>query len=433
MDDDEAAFFSRPRKGIGAESTKKRSFHNEQILNGVASGSDTATESDSDPGDRVLEGSNSPKKRPPKRAAVLRKVKSNVIELDSDSDVSDSANRTKVNKEESKGRTRRKSDSLSPPPQLSPRRRLAGTQIIKEAFRNKSHDMSSDLLTTTIQADEAEMLFEEQMRQRTSGEGGAETDQSASINRGSPLPSNILSRHSSDVLNNMPDNLLDIVIRGVHVEIPNSISIVSDVGLWEVPKIIRIRLNTKLSIAKIGFCKEAGLSTIENGVKVITTNDQKKIDEIILTYRNIRIFDYVTPHGLGIIAGDRPYFEAFTKQGWQCLEQFPELRKAQSSSAAARTRSVKDDNASDHSTEPKNVESSGSSFTRVTLKSNDGRELKIRTRPTTKISAIIAGFRKTNAIPEATKIELRFDGEVLDGIMADHDIEDQNVVDVKIY
>lgn len=452
MDDAEAAFFSRPKRKIDVESkaAKKRKEDDAPRV-------EHAQRLDSEDSDYSTDDSATrDTARPVPFAGVKRPAQDickgkvsghtsldNAICLSSDDESSKAASKRISRKKDNPAvsrhhketiRPRRRSDSLTPPPQLSPRRRMAGAKIIRDAFRSTQPSLSSDVLTT-IEPDEAELLFEEQMRQQIASQGQSpkpDGTPASPSKRKKPLV-----RSNSSFVEEPPDTVIEIVIRGVYVDLPTTKSIIPNVKLWETPRIIKIRLNMRLSIAKIGFCKEAGMHALKDGVKHVSPENQRQMNDILLTYRGVRVFDYVTLHGLGIAAGEQPYLEAHTRDGWKCLELNPGIRKSGiSTTSGVRASSGADLNHGIGQTLD-DVDRGGSAeeeqYIKITLRAKDGKELKVRSRPSTKIDSIIAGFRRTQSIPDASRIELRFEGDVLAGTMADTEVENDDVIDVQIY
>lgn len=164
-----------------------------------------------------------------------------------------------------------------------------------------------------------------------------------------------------------------------------------------------------------------------NKQKVVTAEDVGRHEEIVLVHRDVRLFDYMTPHTLGIAEGEQPYFEAHTKAGWRMLETSPELRKL---------RQVKLDGEAEQPgasvTIAADEQEGQADFIKLILRASDGKELKARSKPSTKIDSLISGFRKVHSIPESYIISLYFEGEMLEGTLADTELETDDIVDVKI-
>ena len=440
MDDDETAFFSRNRTSFVASVTALNRTASDKAY--ISFGA-TDDESDSTQDDRS-EDQSSPKKRVkydvthegrkiPPAAGRDGETSGIPITLSSDEEEESTESNKRGNKDvmatkrdkscrNRESRSPSRDGSLTPPPQLSPRRRLAGTQLIQNTFKGIRHERARS--PKLLPLDAAEIEFENQMRQKLSDEidfdilKGVVPDNTTEL-----LHVNTAVVTSKDI----PDNVIEIVVRGIFIDLPETVRIISDIKSWETPRILRMRLNMKLSVAKIGFCKEAGFSTVVSGQKIVDKGNERKMNEILLAYRGIRVFDYVTLHGLGISAGEQPYFEAYTKESWTCLAQNPELRRTQQISASKV--------ASTHSDSLETMQQGENANTtdkhiKITLRAKDGRELKVRTLPSTKISAIIAGFRKTHHITQ--EVQLCLEGEVLEGTVGDSDVESDDVIDVRI-
>lgn len=467
MDDDEAAFFARPKKRIPDVLRKKRKRDScstsKNPKNATIAAQEISSDSDADSDSSESDESKSKTKSALPRSKTNEKDRSTTtgedltVNLSSDTEDDRSQSTTaRIPVRRSRLRTRAttpprskrsKSDSLTPPPQLTAQMKEAGTQFVQDVFRPLTRPL---LFTESIELEqnEAERIFEEQMRQRSFAESGSATAEIGD-STGHPPERTKGLRRSESVQEPIPDTILEVVIRGIYVDLPSSSQLIPDIQLWEKPRLFRIRLNTKISIAKIAFCKEAGLcSVMPNGQKVVDPAIERKQSEIVLVYRKVRVFDNVaTPYGLGIRDGEQPCFEAHTKEGWQYLENNPIVRASLSTTEPVLPL-VNDDDVpvlerSSHTPAPKPAAEEGDGGDQVsgrvkqnplkfTIRAQDGKELKVRTLPTTRISKIIEGFKMKYMIAEDLRMGLFLDDEQLSGILGETDVEMDDVIDLRI-
>lgn len=445
MDEDEAAFFARPKKVV-ARNTKALKNVQQRKESELAthitqeSGSDSDSRSTTSAAEQEALEAALREFRSEAKESSANPSRSIVINLSSESD-SDSANtpraRNRASRSSKHGETtphrkRKRSDSLTPPPKLTEQLRYANTQLVQDVFRPMTRPLDI-FLPPDIIPDEAELLFEQQMRQRSFDYSDKANNRADSLENLRQEPGSTRARTSEPVQPELiPDTLLEAVVQGIYIDLPSSPALIPDIQLWEKPRLFRIRLSTRLSVAKVAFCKEAGLCVIHNGQKVVDHDNERKQAEIVLVYRNIRVFDNVTAWGLGIREGEQPCFEAHTKEGWKYLELNPSVRSSLAANAGTRTSDAGDaDLTMEQNYHTGDHEEAKQRFIKLTIRAEDGKELKVRTRAETSISRLIEGFKGRHMIPQDTRLGLFFEGDELTGVLGDSEVESDDVIDIK--
>lgn len=424
MDDDEAAFFTRrpTRKALQANALKrKRSAPNGKAIPTVLA---EEVPSDSDSDVQVPEI--------PDVASSLADAEGSdaAVEADGDSDG------TKIY-EPANGHTnnvlgRDRSLSLTPPPEISAHTIAQGKLMIANTFAKYIHPeplptkytLSSDPVSDVARQDEhantASADLDSRIRRNllareASHDAKAHSLRSPSFETDTPV---------------QPSAKLTIVIMGIYVADTPQSKALPTAKEWEEPIAMIIRQDMKFGLIREQLCK--------------ARNVQKAgFNNVILTYRGMRIFDYTTPNQLGIGADDMIQLEAHTKDGFEIVRKSRTLASAAppilpSPSSGATVTSVPDSTHTppilediNQTTPTPDPEPGGKMI--ITLRSQTN-STRFEVRSTTSIAKMIAGYRQKQAVPAGQRIILSFEGDKIDdrGTVGDTDIENGDLIDVKI-
>ncbi|KAJ5083842.1 hypothetical protein N7456_013269 [Penicillium angulare] len=189
------------------------------------------------------------------------------------------------------------------------------------------------------------------------------------------------------------------------------------------PLLVNRKMSQGLREVRLEWCKRQGFS------------DETK-SSIYLTWQGRRLFDVTTCRSLGIKR--KSTWEMFGMDDDLAAEQEelrihmvavtndPLLLAGPSSSAA--------DNPTPTSQSPSSRDTAENAPMKLVLRSPGFNDLRIKARPTTVVSKLIAAFRDKQNIPEKHDVRLFFDGDQLDptSCLNDNDIADLDLVDVQI-
>lgn len=190
------------------------------------------------------------------------------------------------------------------------------------------------------------------------------------------------------------------------------------------PLIVQRRMSQRLRDVRLAWCRRQGFG-------------DEMTSSVFLTWNGKRLFDVTTCKSLGIdnlantsnlwpsdndhcdeINGIRIHMEATTDE---LLKSRKRNLLHDSVQYACGFVEREEDNAKD-------------GFVRIILKSPGLEDLRIKVRPQTKFSNVIATFRDKKRISSDRKVQLLFDGELLDpdASVKDHEITDLDLVDVLV-
>ncbi|KPM38077.1 hypothetical protein AK830_g8493 [Neonectria ditissima] len=163
-------------------------------------------------------------------------------------------------------------------------------------------------------------------------------------------------------------------------------------------------------------------------------------DDIILTWRRQKIYNYSTLLSLGIrsqadgrLVADshsaegltesrtRVHMEAWTPESFQQMEREEETR---------RRRDAGDLPDEDTASEPEPPEVK----IKIILKARDLDDVKLTVRPETTVETLVTGFRTQRDVPASQEISLWFDGDRLEEhvTMDEADIDDMDTIEVHV-
>ncbi|KAI5838930.1 ubiquitin-2 like Rad60 SUMO-like-domain-containing protein [Morchella snyderi] len=176
------------------------------------------------------------------------------------------------------------------------------------------------------------------------------------------------------------------------------------------PLVLRIRANQTLKAARTTWCQRQGF-----------TADQAA--DIFLTWKGNKVFDHNSCRGVGIrpVGGEENiHLEAVTVEGYAAMERERERRYALAGGEV-------EDEIEEEVVEKEEV------VMRLTLRRKGAEDFKIKVRPETKISKLIAAYRIANKVPEEKEIRLDFDGDDLNPEETVDDTELEDLFGIDVY
>lgn len=190
------------------------------------------------------------------------------------------------------------------------------------------------------------------------------------------------------------------------------------------PLIVQRRMSQRLRDVRLAWCKRQGFG-------------DEMTSSVFLTWKGKRLFDVTTCKSLGIDTS------ANTSNLWpsendHCDESNGiriHMEATTDELLKSRKRSLLHDSVQ-HTSDfvEREEDNAKDGFVRIILKSPDFDDLRIKVRPHTKFSHVIATFRDKKRISPDRKVQLLFDGELLDpdASVQDHEITDLDLVDVLV-
>ncbi|KAE8452125.1 hypothetical protein EG329_001592 [Mollisiaceae sp. DMI_Dod_QoI] len=159
-------------------------------------------------------------------------------------------------------------------------------------------------------------------------------------------------------------------------------------------------------------------------------------DQVFLTWKNIRVFDYTTCKGLGlkvdglgnlVSGGDsidpdgRVHLEAWTEDAFAIYQKRQEAKKKKAQGH-------------DNSDGLEEQKEPPVKRTKLVLKSKDLPEYKLMVKPSTTVQRMIEAFKDANSIPDEKTVTLHFDGDKLElsDTVEDTELGDMDTVEVHI-
>ncbi|KAI5466156.1 ubiquitin-2 like Rad60 SUMO-like-domain-containing protein [Mariannaea sp. PMI_226] len=176
----------------------------------------------------------------------------------------------------------------------------------------------------------------------------------------------------------------------------------------------------------------------KKGVEIPTDN----LDEVLLTWRHKKVYNYSTllslgirPQGDGRLIADtfgrtgfsdsrtRVHLEAWTPELFQQMEQAEDLRRRREAGEL-----------SDDEEEAPQEEEVPEVKLKIILKSRDLGDVKLTIRPETTVETLITGFRTQLDVPTNKDVSLWFDGDRLEEhtTMIDAEIDDMDTIEVHV-
>ncbi|KAL7275484.1 hypothetical protein RUND412_001570 [Rhizina undulata] len=199
-----------------------------------------------------------------------------------------------------------------------------------------------------------------------------------------------------------PDPIVSILVTS---PIPNA-----------APLIVRRRLTQKLKEVRLAYCRRQGFA-------------KEQMEDIFLLWKGIKVYDYNSCAGLGVRVDATGELES-----WQeGLSEGNVHFEAVTTEILARMEREKDKAQEEGEMEvEKEGEKEEGKTIRLILRGKGIEDFKIKVRPETKISKLIAAFRAAKSIPN--NVTLDFDGETLepDDTVGDTELEDMFTIDVHL-
>ncbi|CAG8631776.1 7924_t:CDS:2 [Ambispora gerdemannii] len=151
-------------------------------------------------------------------------------------------------------------------------------------------------------------------------------------------------------------------------------------------------------------------------------------DDLVITYKNIKVFPRGTPISLGITKD--AIMDAFTKDTHSFFRQQKELEQERKMKALEQ-KFIEEERKEN---EIEFVGSSSQSYLHLKLQSKDELIEKLKAKKTSTIQAIINRYRTLRNLPESAIVILMSQGENLDPNMfvGDTELEDGDMITVKI-
>jgi hypothetical protein len=202
-------------------------------------------------------------------------------------------------------------------------------------------------------------------------------------------------------------------------------------------------VNVKLKlIQKLKIVKETWVRKHERDERVSVPTSV--LENMFFTWRGNKIYDLTTLESLGIKPpssrdgvsspweGSREGFKGSDKihiEVW--TQELFDQHQAELDRERKRKRGELDEEMVESEPEP---EPAKDERIRVVLRSKDHGEQRLKVPPNCEVSHLVKAFRKQKNIPEEMRIEVQFDGEVLqeDSTIDEFDIGDMETVDVYI-
>ncbi|KAL1883532.1 hypothetical protein Plec18167_002536 [Paecilomyces lecythidis] len=194
------------------------------------------------------------------------------------------------------------------------------------------------------------------------------------------------------------------------------------------PLIVRRKMSQRLRDVRLAWCKRQGF-------------DKDMTASVFLTWKGKRLFDVTTCKSLGIGIQNR----ANSQSPWDASDEGGDKEESMQIHVEAvtdlpvapsrrQTPSGSAKEPSSRASVPPDDEQDTGGHIRMILKAPGYGDQKIKVRPNTRISKVIASFRDAQRISAEKQLYLLFDGERLspDSCVSDYDIDDLDMVDVQI-
>ncbi|KAG1211608.1 hypothetical protein G6F69_004459 [Rhizopus microsporus] len=158
-------------------------------------------------------------------------------------------------------------------------------------------------------------------------------------------------------------------------------------------------------------------------ILTIFCNHKKlKKDDIVLVYKEGKVFLRGTPAGVGMTGSETHIMYVYTIKAWEeKLERDEEerIKKLKQSQAEPKEEEITETNEEDNAL-----------F--IKLRGNDKKEIRVRVKPTTRLSAVVEMYKKITKV--TGNVQLYFEGESLElnTTIDDTELEDEDLLDVGI-
>ncbi|ORE10242.1 hypothetical protein BCV72DRAFT_254388 [Rhizopus microsporus var. microsporus] len=158
-------------------------------------------------------------------------------------------------------------------------------------------------------------------------------------------------------------------------------------------------------------------------ILTIFCNHKKlKKDDIVLVYKEGKVFLRGTPAGVGMTGSETHMMYVYTIKAWEEKLERDEkerIEKLKLSQAEPKEEETTETNEEDNAL-----------F--IKLRGNDKKEIRVRVKPTTRLSAVVEMYKKITKV--TGNVQLYFEGESLDlnTTIDDTELEDEDLLDVGI-
>lgn len=189
------------------------------------------------------------------------------------------------------------------------------------------------------------------------------------------------------------------------------------------PLIVQRRMSQRLRDVRLAWCRRQGFG-------------DEMTSSVFLTWKGKRLFDVTTCKSLGIEnpANANNLWPSDSDHGDKGNGIRIHMEATTDGLLESRKRNVPHDFIEYASDIGKHEEDGNGGFLRIVLKSPGLDDLRIKVRPHTEFSHVIATFRDKKKIPLDKKVQLLFDGELVDpdASIQDLEITDLDLVDVLV-
>ncbi|KAL2007132.1 hypothetical protein VTN00DRAFT_8570 [Thermoascus crustaceus] len=191
------------------------------------------------------------------------------------------------------------------------------------------------------------------------------------------------------------------------------------------PLIVHRRMSQRLRDVRLAWCRRQGFG-------------EEMTSSVFLTWKGRRLFDVTTCRSLGIhIKGDSdPLWSSNDNPGCEGEVIRLHMEAVTDGILASRRSQSLVDPRDDTKSESEELEDTRrhDEHIRIILKSPGLDDFRVKAKPKTQISRIIASFRSAQHVPAEKHVYLLFDGERLDpnSYLGEHDIADLDLVDVQV-
>jgi len=180
------------------------------------------------------------------------------------------------------------------------------------------------------------------------------------------------------------------------------------------PLVVHRKMSQRLRDVRLAWCKRQDF-------------DAGMTSRVFLTWKGRRLFDVTTCKSLDIGSStDSDWTPGDDRDSGLQIH----VEAVTEDLLASRDRRT----AEDESNQEKEDQDETTNFIRITLKSPDFEEFRIKVKPSTRISRIVNAFRSARNIPLDKHVHLVFDGETLspDSSVEEHDVADLDLIDISI-
>ncbi|GAB5589195.1 hypothetical protein Unana1_04095 [Umbelopsis nana] len=158
--------------------------------------------------------------------------------------------------------------------------------------------------------------------------------------------------------------------------------------------------------------------------------DRKRIakEHVVFVYNNTKLWPIATPAGLGMKTDEDNHIDVYYKDQWQLKLKDDEINKQERLAQLRPDEQLSDDEIA----LPQGITTEAANETiglRLTIRDKDGKDSKMKVKPTTTIGTLIKHYRTLNNMGDVP-VKLMLDDEVLEDSqqIQDTDLEDEDMV-----